>query len=160
MTIELQAGDEAPAFSLPSVSGESVSGENMALKDFYGQWVVLYFYPKDDTPGCTKESCSFRDNRSKFAKKGAVILGISRDDLASHEKFAAKFQLNFPLLSDADGAVCEKYGVLKMKKNDGKEYMGIERSTFLIDPSGKVAKVWRQVQVDGHDEAVFEAIGI
>jgi len=120
--------------------------------------VVLYFYPKDDTPGCTKEACSFRDERPKFDKKDAVILGVSFDDLESHKKFAGKYKLPFPLLSDADKKIAEAYGVYKEKSMYGRTYMGIERSTFVIDKDGKIAQVYRKVRVDGHSDEVLGAL--
>jgi len=129
------------------------------LKEFRGKKnVVLYFYPKDDTPGCTKEACSFRDERPKFDKKDAVILGVSFDDLESHKKFAGKYKLPFPLLSDADKKIAEAYGVYKEKSMYGRTYMGIERSTFVIDKDGKIAQVYRKVRVDGHSDEVLGAL--
>ena len=150
---ELKAGMKAPVFS-----AESTDGTKIALKDFKGKNVVLYFYPKDDTPGCTKEACAFRDSNADLKKLGAVVLGVSKDDVASHEKFAAKFSLNFPLLADTTGAICEAYGVWQEKSNYGKKYMGIVRSTFLIDGKGVVRNVWRTVKVDTHAGEVLEAL--
>jgi peroxiredoxin Q/BCP len=151
---ELNVGDAAPDFRLPSTEGRDIS-----LKEFRGKKnVVLYFYPKDDTPGCTKEACSFRDERPKFDKKEAVILGVSFDDLESHKKFAGKFKLPFPLLSDADKKVAAAYGVYKEKSMYGRTYMGIERSTFVIDKYGKIAQVYRKVKVDGHSDEILEAL--
>jgi peroxiredoxin Q/BCP len=151
---ELNVGDAAPDFRLSSTEGREIS-----LKEFRGKKnVVLYFYPKDDTPGCTKEACSFRDERSKFDKKDAVILGVSFDDLESHKKFAGKFKLPFPLLSDTDKKVAEAYGVYKEKSMYGRTYMGIERSTFLIDKDGKIARIYRKVKVDGHSDEILEAL--
>ncbi|HET6465483.1 MAG TPA: thioredoxin-dependent thiol peroxidase [Nitrospiria bacterium] len=151
---ELKVGDAAPDFRLPSSEGREI-----ALKEFRGKKnVVLYFYPKDDTPGCTKEACSFRDERPKFDKKDAVILGVSFDDLESHKKFAGKYKLPFPLLSDADKKVAEAYGVYKEKSMYGRTYMGIERSTFVIDKDGKIARVYRKVKVDGHSDEILGAI--
>jgi peroxiredoxin Q/BCP len=139
-------GDIAPDFKLKSDDGKTYS-----LSDFRGKKeVVLYFYPKDDTPGCTKEACSFRDSLSSLNKVGVQVLGVSMDDLDSHEKFRTKYSLNFPLLSDADGEVSKEYGVYKLKNNYGKKYWGIERSTFIIDKDGKIKKAIRRVQVDGH----------
>ena len=123
-----------------------------------GKKVVLYFYPKDDTSGCTQESCDFRDNLAAFSRSGAAVIGISRDPVASHDKFKKKHALNFPLASDEDGKVCEKYGVWAEKSMYGKKYMGIERSTFLIDENGKISQVWRKVKVAGHAEEVLRAI--
>ncbi|HTN42280.1 MAG TPA: thioredoxin-dependent thiol peroxidase [Nitrospiria bacterium] len=152
---ELNVGDAAPDFRLPSTEGREIS-----LKEFRGKKkVVLYFYPKDDTPGCTKEACSFRDERSKFDKEDAVILGVSFDDLESHKKFAGKFKLPFPLLSDADKKVAEAYGVYKEKSMYGRTYMGIERSTFVIDKDGKIARIYRKVKVDGHSDEILGALG-
>ncbi|MCL6548425.1 MAG: thioredoxin-dependent thiol peroxidase [Alicyclobacillus sp.] len=149
----MTAGQPAPDFTLPSYTGEQVS-----LHDLQGKVVVLYFYPKDDTPGCTKEACSFRDLREAFAEAGAVIYGVSRDSVASHEKFAAKYGLTFPLLADTDGKVCEAYGVLKEKTMFGKVSFGIERTTFVIDREGKIAKVFPKVKVDGHADAVLKVV--
>jgi len=146
-------GDKAPDFKLEADDGRTIS-----LKDFRGKKVVLYFYPKDDTPGCTAEACSFRDNLARVTTKGAVILGVSRDDHESHGKFRDKYHLNFPLLSDDRGSATEAYGVWKTKKNYGREYMGIERTTFLIDEQGKVVKVWPKVHVEGHTDEVLAAL--
>jgi peroxiredoxin Q/BCP len=146
-------GDKAPAFSL-----EDQSGETVKLSDLKGKTVVLYFYPKDDTPGCTREACAFRDEHSALKKAGAVVLGVSPDSGPSHAKFAGKYKLPFPLLADTDHAVSEKYGAWGEKTLYGRKFMGITRSTFLIDPSGKVARVWPKVKVDGHVDQVLEAI--
>ncbi len=146
-------GKKAPAFTLPATNGEDVS-----LKDFAGKTVVLYFYPKDDTPGCTKESCDFRDAHRKFTNKKAVVLGVSPDSIKSHDKFIAKFDLPFVLLADTDHAVAEKYGVWAEKSMYGKKYMGIERSTFVIGPDGAVKAIFRKVKVDGHVDEVLEAV--
>jgi peroxiredoxin Q/BCP len=144
---------KAPAFSLKSHDGQTVK-----LSALKGKPVVLYFYPKDDTPGCTKEACAFRDRSSELTSLGAVVLGVSADDLASHKKFAEKFSLNFPLLADTDHKVAEKYGAWREKNMYGKVSMGIQRSTFLIDAAGSVAKVWKKVSVDGHDQQVIDAL--
>jgi len=146
-------GDKAPAFTL-----EDQSGKTVKLTDFKGKTVVLYFYPKDDTPGCTREACAFRDEHSALQKAGAVVLGVSPDSGPSHEKFSGKYKLNFPLLADTDHAVSEKYGAWGEKSLYGRKFMGITRSTFLIDGSGKVARVWPKVKVDGHVDQVLEAI--
>jgi thioredoxin-dependent peroxiredoxin len=146
-------GDKAPAFSL-----EDQSGETVKLSDFKGKKVVLYFYPKDDTPGCTREACAFRDEHSALLKAGAVVLGVSPDSEATHAKFAGKYKLPFPLLADPDHAVSEKYGAWGEKSLYGRKFMGIQRSTFLIDGSGKVSRVWPKVKVDGHVDQVLEAI--
>ena len=151
---ELNVGDPAPDFRLPSTEGRDIS-----LKEFRGKKnVVLYFYLKDDTPGCTKEACSFRDERPKFDKAAAVILGVSFDDLASHAKFAEKYKLPFTLLSDADKTVATAYGVYKEKSMYGRTYMGIERSTFVIDKNGTIAQIYRKVKVDGHSDEILEAL--
>jgi peroxiredoxin Q/BCP len=146
-------GKKAPAFTLPASSGEEVS-----LSDFLGKTVVLYFYPKDDTPGCTKEACDFRDAQRKFSSRKAVVLGVSPDSLKSHDKFIAKFELPFVLLADTDHAVAEAYGVWAEKSMYGRTYMGIERSTFVIGPDGKVKAIFRKVKVDGHVDEVLEAV--
>ncbi|MCA8988229.1 MAG: thioredoxin-dependent thiol peroxidase [Planctomycetaceae bacterium] len=146
----LSVGKAAPAFNLPAYPAGKIR-----LSQFKGESnVVLYFYPRDDTPGCTKEACGFRDQLPAFEKLDAVILGISCDTVASHEKFTKKFDLPFPLLSDEDHAVAEKYGVWVEKNMYGKKSMGIQRATFLIDKQGKLAAIWPKVQVDGHVEEV------
>jgi len=149
----VEVGQPAPDFTLPSDSGEHVR-----LSQFRGSPVVLYFYPKDDTPGCTREACAFRDLKQELVKLGAVILGVSPDGVESHKKFREKFNLNFPLLADVDHSVAEAYGAWREKTRFGKKSMGIQRSTFLIDANGVVRKVWKNVQVDGHDEQVLEAL--
>lgn len=150
----LVEGKAAPTFTLPANHGKEIS-----LKDYQGKnWVILYFYPKDDTPGCTKEACSFRDNWKKVQDKGAVILGISRDNLESHKKFIEKYQLPFLLLSDEKEEVCKKYEVLKEKTMFGKTSVGIERSTFIIDKAGNIKKIFRNVKVDGHTEEVLKTL--
>lgn len=149
----IEEGKKAPAFSLKDQSGQTVK-----LTDFSGKYVVLYFYPKDDTPGCTKEACSFRDEHSKLEKAGAVVLGVSPDEEARHVKFIEKYKLPFTLLADTEHAVAEKYGAWGEKNNYGKKSMGIVRSTFLIGPDGKVAKVWPKVKPEGHGEEVLEAL--
>lgn len=147
-------GKAAPAFSLPASNGKKVS-----LKDYKGKkQVVLYFYPKDDTPGCTKEACSFKDNLPKFDKVDAVILGVSRDSVAKHNKFIDKYELPFLLLSDESEELCNKYEVLKEKNMYGKKVIGIERSTFIIGTDGKIKKIFRKVKVDGHTEEVLNAL--
>ncbi|SMY07907.1 thioredoxin-dependent thiol peroxidase [Flavimaricola marinus] len=148
----LQAGDAAPDVSLPR-DGEGT----LSLGDFAGKKVVLYFYPKDDTPGCTKEAISFTEMADDFAAAGAVVLGVSKDPVKKHDKFRDKYDLKIALLSDADGDVCERYGTWVEKNMYGKTYMGIERATFLIDCDGKIARVWRKVKVPGHVEEVLEA---
>lgn len=149
----IEEGKKAPAFSLKNQAGKSVK-----LSDFLGQHVVLYFYPKDDTPGCTTEACGFRDVHPKFEKSGAVVLGVSPDDESRHTKFIEKFSLPFELLADTEHEVAEKYGVWGEKNMYGRKYMGIIRATFLIDAKGKVAKVWPKVKPDGHAEEVLEAL--
>ncbi|TKC16026.1 thioredoxin-dependent thiol peroxidase [Robertmurraya kyonggiensis] len=151
MTIE--KGQLAPDFELPASDGKQVK-----LSDFRGKHVVLYFYPKDMTPGCTTEACDFRDQNKSFEELDAVVLGVSPDPVARHEKFIEKYGLPFTLLADEDHEVAEQYGVWKLKKNFGKEYMGIERSTFIIDKEGKVARVWDKVKVSGHVEEALEFI--
>lgn len=148
----LTAGDKAPAFAGPTDGGGKVSS-----KDFKGRKFVLYFYPKDDTPGCTTEAQAFRDALPDFEKLGVDIVGVSKDSVKRHENFKAKYDLPFPLVSDADGSICEDFGVWQMKKNYGREYMGIVRSTFLIDEKGKIAAVWEKVRVKGHVDAVLDA---
>jgi len=143
--VELKEGDIAPDFSL-----SSSLGKNISLKDYRGKKVILYFYPKDDTPGCTKEACTFRDDLKKFEKTNAVILGVSADDLESHQKFIDKYNLSFPLLSDSDTRVSKTYGTYKLKTMYGKEYWGIVRTTFLIDEKGKIEKFFPKVKVEGH----------
>lgn len=150
--MSVNVGDKAPSFTLPSDSGGKVS-----LKDFKGKTVVLYFYPKDDTSGCTAEACAFRDALPDFSKVDAEIVGISRDPVKKHDKFKAKYELNFPLASDEDGAVCEAYGTWVEKSMYGRKYMGIERATFLIDGKGVVREVWRKVKVPGHADEVLKA---
>ncbi len=149
----LEPGTKAPAFTLLSDSGEKVK-----LSQFKGKTVVLYFYPKDDTPGCTKEACAFRDAQSEMTKLGAVVLGVSPDTVESHVKFRDKYALNFPLLAVPDHAVADLYGAWREKNMYGKKSMGVQRSTYIIDAQGKIAKVWKKVSVDGHDAAVLEAL--
>ncbi len=149
----IEVGAKAPAFTLTSDSGEKIR-----LSDLSGAPVVLYFYPKDDTPGCTRQACAFRDMHSQLAQAGAVVLGVSPDDRNSHIQFRDKHALNFPLLVDADHKIAEKYGAWREKNMYGKKSMGIQRSTYLIDATGKVAKVWKRVQVDGHDAQVLQAV--
>ncbi len=149
----LQVGKRAPAFNLESDSGKKVS-----LTSLRGKRVVLYFYPKDDTPGCTQESCDFRDNLSRVEAQGAVVFGVSKDSVSSHQKFKEKFSLSFPLLSDPSHAMLEKYGVWKEKKLYGRSYMGVERTTVIIDERGKVAHIFPKVKVTGHVENVIESL--
>ena len=149
----LKEGDKAPSFNMPANTGGNVS-----LSKLKNQKVILYFYPRDDTPGCTKEACGFRDDLSKYKKAGAVVIGVSRDSLESHEKFVKKYDLNFTLASDKDSDVCEKYDVWRMKNMYGKTYFGIQRTTFLIDTKGKINKMWEKVKVDGHVDEVLKAV--
>jgi thioredoxin-dependent peroxiredoxin len=148
----LKEGDKAPAFSTTDADGKKVN-----LKDFKGQKVVLYFYPKDDTPGCTKEACSFRDDFATFKKRGINVLGVSPDTEASHKKFAQKFKLPFTLLADHEHKIADAYGTYGQKKFMGRTYMGILRTTFLIDEKGKIKKVFEKVKPDEHAREVLEA---
>jgi len=147
---ELKVGQKAPDFTLLDDAGEKVN-----LSDLKGKKVVVYFYPKDDTPGCTTEACNFRDGLSEIKKQGAVVLGVSADSVESHKKFKKKFELNFPLLADPEKKMIERYGVWKEKKNYGKTYMGIERTTFVIGSDGKIVKIYPKVKVEGHAEKVL-----
>jgi peroxiredoxin Q/BCP len=147
----LKEGSKAPAFTLPADDGETIS-----LKNFKGKRVIIYFYPKDLTPGCTQQACDFRDAAGLFNKKKVVVLGVSRDSAERHQKFKAKFDLTFPLLADVDGKVCEAYGVWKEKSLYGKKFMGIERTTFVIDAQGKIEKIIPKVKVKGHVEELLE----
>jgi len=153
MSDELQVGDKAPDFDAPADGGDQIK-----LADYSGQAVVLYFYPKDDTPGCTKEAIAFTELANEFANAGAAVIGVSKDTVAKHDKFKDKHDLNVCLLSDEDGAICDAYGVWKEKQMYGKTYMGIERSTFLINAKGEIAQAWRKVKVPGHAQAVLEAV--
>ena len=146
-------GKPAPSFSLPRDGGGTVS-----LDDFSGKPVVLYFYPKDDTPGCTKEAVGFSQAKAEFEASGAVVIGVSKDSVAKHDKFVAKHDLDVILGADEDGTTCEAYGVWVEKQMYGKTYMGIERATFLIGADGKLLQEWRKVRVPGHVEAVLEAV--
>ncbi|VCU72007.1 Putative peroxiredoxin bcp [Pigmentiphaga humi] len=145
-------GQAAPAFTAPSTDGD------IALKDLQGRVVVMYFYPRDNTPGCTTQGQNFRDRYADFQAAGAQVLGVSRDTLASHQKFKEKQGFPFPLIADPDETLCEQYGVMKMKNMYGKQVHGIERSTFLIDAQGKLRQEWRGVKVPGHVDAVLEAV--
>lgn len=147
----LNPGDSAPDFSLPDGNGNTVS-----LSSLQGKWVVLYFYPRDNTPGCTKEACSFRDAYPTYQAKDVVVLGVSTDDAKAHTKFSTKFELPFPLLTDADGQMATTYESYGLKKFMGKEYMGISRNTFIIDPKGAIAKVYLKVKPENHAEQVLQ----
>ena len=151
--MSLKVGDKAPDFTLPKDGGGKI-----ALKDLKGKAVVLYFYPKDDTSGCTAEACAFRDAFPDFSKVKAAIVGISRDSVKSHDKFKAKHELPFTLASDEDGKVCEAYGTWVEKSMYGRKYIGIERATFLIDGKGVIRGIWRKVKVPGHVEEVLKEV--
>ncbi len=149
----LKIGDKAPDFCLPNQDEEEV-----CLRDLHGSWVVLYFYPKDNTPGCTTEACDFTAAMPDFSKLGATILGVSPDSPKKHRNFIEKKELSITLLSDEDKEVLQAYGVWQLKKNYGREYMGVVRSTFIINPEGKIAAVWDKVKVKGHVDAVREKL--
>ena len=151
----LVEGDKAPDFTAEAAGA---SAPKVSLSDYAGKTVVLYFYPKDDTPGCTTEACDFRDSERALFDRGIVVLGVSKDSVASHEKFRKKYGLIFPLLSDPDGKICESYGVIKEKTMYGVKRLGIDRSTFVIGPDGKILRIFRSVKVAGHVAAVLEAI--
>ena len=148
-------GQPAPNFKLDASTGKKVS-----LDALRGQWVVLYFYPKNDTPGCTREACSFRDNHKRLEALSAVVLGVSSDDLKAHDKFIAKHDLPFTLLADQNHVAAQKYGVWKEKNMYGKKIMGIERSTFLIDPEGNLRRAWRKVKVEAHVDEVMDELKV
>lgn len=152
-TVTLKEGDMAPDFS-----AMATGGIEMSLSDFRGTNVVLYFYPKDDTPGCTREACGFRDHFAEIKKRGAVIIGVSKDPAKSHEKFTKKFDLPFPLLSDEDHKIAEAYGVWGERQFMGRAYMGMHRVTFLIGKDGRIKKIWRQVKPDEHADEVLAAL--
>jgi peroxiredoxin Q/BCP len=151
---QLEAGAEAPSFSLPDQDGRAVS-----LDDFKGRRVLVYFYPKDDTPGCTREACQFNDNLHAFQRADVPVIGISPDDAASHQRFRAKYGLAFPLLSDPDHQVMDAYGAWGEKTSYGKTTVGVIRSTFLIDQDGKVARAWYNVKADGHATQALAEVG-
>ena len=151
--LQLTEGDPAPQFSVLTNGGETVS-----LADYLGKHVVLYFYPRDDTPGCTKEACGFRDQFAAFKKKGAVVLGVSVDPVKSHDKFVEKFKLPFPLLADVDKKIVEAYGVWGQKTFMGRKYLGVHRVTFLIGPNGKIKKIWPKVKPEEHAAEVLAAL--
>ena len=149
----METGKKAPSFTLKNQTGEEIT-----LSDFKGRWVVLYFYPKDLTPGCTVEACDFTEAFLPFQKENAVVLGVSPDSVKSHQKFVEQKNLKITLLADENHAVCEKYGVWQLKKFMGKEFMGVVRSTFIIDPNGKVVHLWPKVRVAGHAKEVLEKL--
>lgn len=151
--LKLKEGDKAPAFTVATSGGGSVS-----LADLHGKHVILYFYPKDDTPGCTKEACAFRDHFAEFGKHGAVVLGVSADAVKSHDKFVEKYKLPFTLLADEDRKIVEAYGVWGQKTFMGRKYMGIHRVTFLIGPDGKIQKIWPTVKPEEHAGEVLMAL--
>jgi peroxiredoxin Q/BCP len=148
---EPKVGDRAPDFRLPSTRG----GKELGLKDFKGKDVILYFYPKDDTPGCTAEACNFRDHESDLAKEHAYVIGISTDPMDSHEKFSSKYNLNFPLLSDPTADVAKMYGAWKEKNMYGRRYWGVARSTFWIGPDGRIKKIYKKVDTKKHAEDIL-----
>ena len=150
----LNIGDPAPSFTLTSDDGRQI-----ALRELRGQKIVLYFYPKDDTPGCTNEACTFRDNLAGIKAKNAVVIGVSIDSVESHQKFKSKYSLNFALLSDSEKKAVSSYGVWKQKSMYGRTYMGTERSTFIIDEQGKILRIFSKVSVQGHVDAVLAALG-
>jgi peroxiredoxin Q/BCP len=149
----LKVGEQAPDFCLPNQDGEEI-----CLRDFRGKWVILYFYPKDNTPGCTTEALDFTALKEEFEKEGAIILGVSPDSIKRHQNFITKKNLAITLLSDEDKEVLKKYGVWQLKKSFGKEYMGVVRTTFLIDPDGKIAYIWEKVKVKNHAKEVLEKL--
>ena len=150
---EIAAGSPVPSFSMPATILDKVSSATLKGKPY-----ILYFYPKDDTSGCTAQACGFRDALPNFSKLGVIVIGVSKDSLVSHEKFAKKYDLSFPLASDEDVSVCQKFGVWKEKSMYGRKYMGVERSTFLIDAKGVIRGVWRKVSVPGHVDEVKKAL--
>jgi peroxiredoxin Q/BCP len=153
MSKDIDVGDVAPKFCLPDQNGEEI-----CLKDMKGDWIILYFYPKDNTKSCTMEAIDFTLNKQEFEKMGSRILGISSDSVKSHENFCNKHDLTITLLSDPDHKVLEKYNVWKLKKMYGREYMGVERSTFLLNPEGKISELWRKVRVKGHVDSVKQRL--
>lgn len=149
----LEVGDKAPEFALPDQDGKVVR-----LTDYAGQWVVVYFYPKDDTPGCTVEACGFRDSLNELRAAHCAVVGVSQDSVGSHKKFHTKYGFNFPILSDEGREVIERYGAWQQKSRFGKKYFGIQRMTYLIDPSGTIAQIFPQVTPKGHEKEVLRAI--
>ena len=154
LELKLKEGDQAPAFTVDTNGGGRIS-----LADYLGKNVILYFYPKDDTPGCTKEACAFRDGNADFKKRGATVLGVSTDPVKAHDKFVAKFQLPFTLLADTDKQIVEAYGVWGEKVFMGRKYMGTNRVTFLIGPDGRIKKIWPKVKPEEHAAEVLAALG-
>ena len=148
--MELKRGDRAPEFCLPDQNNKQV-----CLEDFKGEWLLIYYYPKDDTPGCTKEACSMRDNMANFNRMGARVIGVSKDSVKSHKKFEAKYGLNYPLLADEGAKVIKKYGMWKPKKFMGREFLGTVRSSVLVDGEGKIAKIYENVKPEGHAQEVM-----
>jgi thioredoxin-dependent peroxiredoxin len=151
--MSVEVGDKAPDFALPGPGGKLIS-----LKELRGRKVVLYFYPKDDTPGCTKEACSFRDFQPEFEKQNSIVLGVSPDSATSHQRFTEKYGLTFPLISDVEKKIVTAYGVWKKRSMYGRSFMGIERSTFIINEKGTISHVFRRVKVEGHTNEVLEAL--
>lgn len=149
----IEVGNKAPEFK-SVIDGN----EDFELNKFFGNWIVLYFYPKDDTSGCTKEACGFRDNMERITSYGATVLGVSPDSVKSHDKFKEKYNLNFSLIADPEKEICNLYGVIGEKKMYGKTYLGVIRSTFLINPDGNIAYIWKNVKVDGHVDEVIKKI--
>jgi peroxiredoxin Q/BCP len=152
-TDQLEAGSQAPDFCL-----SDTDGLEHGLKEYEGKWVVLFFYPRDNTPGCTREACDFRDARPQWSRREAVVLGVSTDSATSHEKFRTKYDLNFPLLVDTDAVLAKTYGVWQKKSMYGKLFYGMVRSTFVIDPDGKIARAYYKVKVDGHVDDVLDTL--
>lgn len=149
----LDVGSKAPAFNAPTDGGGTFS-----IKDAKGSWLVLYFYPKDDTSGCTAQACAFRDSMQRLSARGVLVVGVSPDGVKSHDKFKAKCDLSFPLVADEDHAICEAYDTWKEKSMYGRKYMGVERTTYIIDPKGKIVAAWAKVSVPGHVDAVIETL--
>ena len=159
MSTELKVGDPAPAFTTTALGGAyGTDGERVSLRDFAGRYVVLYFYPKDDTPGCTVQACGLRDRWPDFQDRDAVLFGVSTDSLTSHREFIAKYGLPFPLLSDEEKKIVQAYGVWVEKSMDGKKYLGTERSTFIVGPDGKIASIFRRIKPEEHVDQVLAAL--
>ena len=156
--MSINIGDHTPSFSLPCDTVNQTGKSSLSLNDFDGHWIVLYFYPKDNTSGCTKQAENFKAHYQQFKQLGCEIIGVSKDSVKSHDKFKVKFDLPFPLLSDEDGSVCNQFNVWVQKSMYGRQYYGIERSTFLINPAGKIEFIWRKVKVPQHIETVLEKL--